>query len=357
LQALCERESYWLRQRIESFKGRKYVIFPAGPTAQEFYYTLLNDYGIETEFFIDNNTKLDGQNVCGKPVKACPWEQNSSFNEEYTILIPTSIEFYLQIAGQLEKSGVRNYMHAYAFEACQLWERYRKTLNLLYDESSRIAYLGAIYSLLTSSNEFVQREGGKQYFALREFSRSDFEIIVDAGAFVGDTVEEYVKHHNKVKIYAFEPFGKALEKLKSRVKRLQSEWFLGDDDIVIVTAGVGAETKKQPFSVNAHMMLKTTGKIGTGEDLLVYSLDDYFKDKKAFSLLKADVEGGELDMLKGAAETIRQHKPKMALSIYHNAEDFARIAEYVHELVPEYHMAVRNHSMDYHDTVLYCWRG
>jgi len=355
LYTLVERESYWLRQRIESLKGRRVAVFPAGLTAQAFYHTLLNDYGIEADYFIDNNPDLTGTYICDKQVILRPWEDNPNFADEYFILIPTLAEFYFQIAEQMENVNILSYMHADSFSACQLWDRYKNVLNLLDDEKSKISYLGAIYSMLTHNNSFIQCERNP-YFSIRQFVYNGFDTVVDAGAYTGDTVEEYIKHgfgSEKIKIYAFEPYGSALSKLEARIKRLKDEWFITDTDIIIVPAGVGSETKQIRYAnANANMLKQSE----QGDfELMIYSLDDYFKDKKSFTILKADIEGGEMDMLKGAKKTIQRHKPKITICIYHSPQDFARIAEYIKDLVPEYNFAIRNHFYDHRETILYCW--
>ena len=316
LKTLCERESYWLLQRVKKFTGKKFVIFPAGPTAQAFYYTLLNDYGIEAEYFIDNNPELQGKTVCGKLITPPP-KKGHGILKNYVILVPTAVEeFYSQIAKQLDDAGVDIYMRSFAFCACQLWDRYEKILNHLYDEESKIAYLGAIYSMLTNDNTFIQYTDN-QYFAIKQFVDNGFATVVDAGAYVGDTVEEYIKRGTEgVKVYAFEPYDKAREKLEARVKRLKNEWLLSDDDITVVAAGVGVETKQVNFTKASPVMLKQDE---YGDmNLTVYGLDDFFRDKKPFSILKADIEGAELDMLKGAAEAIKKNRPKLVICIYHS---------------------------------------
>jgi FkbM family methyltransferase len=354
LKILCERESYWLRQKAESFKRKKIVIFPAGPTAQAFYDTLINDYGIEAEFFIDNNPKLDGKMICGKPVKLRPWERSPHFTNEYAVLVPTTPIYCFEIAKQLEKIGVA-YMYANAFEACHLWNKFNDVLKLLDDERSKLSYLSTIYFFLTCENAFIQHEE-HQYFSVKQFFENRNETIVDAGAYVGDTVEEFIKRgtgSGSLKIFVFEPDKKALKKLEHRIERLKNEWLTENYDIKVVPAGLGAETKVKKFKTESNNVL-TLNNEGDIQNI-VYSLDDYFKDKEPFTLLKADIEGGELDMLRGAANMIKSNMPKIAVSIYHSVKDFVQIAEYIHSLVPQYRMAVRNHSSNYEDTVLYCW--
>lgn len=93
-----------------------------------------------------------------------------------------------------------------------------------------------------------------------------------------------------------------------------------------------------------------------GENLSVpvISLDEYLEDRPA-TFIKADIEGMELDMLYGAKKTIEKFRPRLALSIYHRPEDIFQIAEYIHNIVPEYRMAVRQHAPMLMDTTLYCW--
>ncbi len=82
-------------------------------------------------------------------------------------------------------------------------------------------------------------------------------------------------------------------------------------------------------------------------------LDSVVKDRVSF--IKLDIEGSELEALKGARETIRRNKPRMAICIYHKPEDIWEIPRYIKSLVPEYHMAVRHYMTYLYDTILYCW--
>jgi len=352
LKTLVERESCWLREKAESFNRKKFIIFPAGLTAQRFYYTLLNDFGIEADFFVDNNPAFAGKAVCGKPVLSFvhAFSENSGGT---AVLIPTCRKYYEQIAAQLSDAGIQSYMHADTFTTCRLYDRYAAVAEMLVDSESKRSYWGAVYSMLTGDNSFVSYKCN-QYFALREFAASSLETIVDAGAYVGDTVEEYVKRgQESIKIYAFEPYEAARLKMEARVERLKTEWLIGDNDIEIIPAGVGVKTGIQSFQMYGASTSLSSVNSG-GFELPIYSLDDFFKDREPFSLLKADIEGGEMDLLKGAENMIRTYKPKMALCIYHSPLDFAQIAEYVRELVPEYRIYVRSHNNDYRDTVSYC---
>lgn len=70
-------------------------------------------------------------------------------------------------------------------------------------------------------------------------------------------------------------------------------------------------------------------------------------------MIKMDVEGAELESLKGARETILRNRPKLAICIYHKPEDMTEIPLYIKSLVPEYKFFVRHHSNYFAETVLY----
>lgn len=70
-------------------------------------------------------------------------------------------------------------------------------------------------------------------------------------------------------------------------------------------------------------------------------------------MIKMDVEGSELESLKGAKRTIQRDKPKLAICIYHKPEDMTEIPMFIKELVPEYRLYVRHHSNSDLETVLY----
>ena len=60
--------------------------------------------------------------------------------------------------------------------------------------------------------------------------------------------------------------------------------------------------------------------------------------------IKMDIEGAEMDAIHGAEKTIKNNHPKLTICIYHSDEDMLRIIEYIHNLVPEYKLYVRQHT-------------
>ena len=66
-----------------------------------------------------------------------------------------------------------------------------------------------------------------------------------------------------------------------------------------------------------------------------------------------DIEGAEEEAIKGAKNIIIEKKPILAISIYHNANQFLNTWSLIKSLVPGYKLYLRMHSTVSHDTVLY----
>jgi FkbM family methyltransferase len=60
--------------------------------------------------------------------------------------------------------------------------------------------------------------------------------------------------------------------------------------------------------------------------------------------IKGDLESHELDVLKGARQTIEQYQPKMALTVYHPGNEWSQILGYVRSLVPTYRYRIKGLS-------------
>ena len=69
--------------------------------------------------------------------------------------------------------------------------------------------------------------------------------------------------------------------------------------------------------------------------------------------IKMDIEGAELDALKGAEQTIRSHRPRLAVTLYHRLQDFATIPRFIHDLDLGYRFYVDHFSINHEETVMF----
>jgi FkbM family methyltransferase len=356
LKTLVERECYWIKKSISEYANKKVAVFTAGPTAQKFVKNLREDFGIEAECLIDNNEALTGKILGGKTVVNKPWESNPNYGNEYFTIVASSFENYEEISKQLNGVGISAYIYWYPFLMVKYLDRCLTIVERLDDELSKCSYLASIYNILTNDPKFVWYSG-EQYFGHPRFAMGVNDVIVDAGAAVGDSMEQYViKGHGDVYVYMFEPFEQCHSAIIARRERICKEWDLDANRLVLVLAGVAEKTATTNMYISNIDGRKSLIQSDSGNTTsTVYSLDDYFKNKKPPTIIKADIEGMELAMLKGAEGILRNNKPKLAISIYHSPVDMASIAEYLICFNVGYKFAVRNHSTCFGDTLLYAW--
>ena len=83
------------------------------------------------------------------------------------------------------------------------------------------------------------------------------------------------------------------------------------------------------------------------------AIDDIVDKNDRVTFIKMDVEGAELESLKGARKLIKRDCPKLAVCIYHRPEDMITLPLYIKSLVPEYKLYLRSYSNSDNEMVLY----
>ena len=69
--------------------------------------------------------------------------------------------------------------------------------------------------------------------------------------------------------------------------------------------------------------------------------------------IKMDIEGAELDALRGGESSIRKHRPKLAISLYHSPEEIETIPRYLAGLDLGYRFYLDHHTIYGNETVLF----
>lgn len=315
----------------------------------------LRSWGTKSCFFIDNDPSKQGKMVDGAEVVS-----PSNARKMAPGIVFIAARAVLAIGRQLEQIGLP-FISFDAYCVIRHLERIKAVRDSsLYDTRSHVVFDAVLSSMLTGRASYcAEVMEGSQYFALPNFAGNCYEHFVDAGAFVGDTVEQFLWTTNGAfsRIYAFEPGKRPFEALCTRIRRLRTEWALTEESIACIPAGLGESCQEMGWIAEAGGLLQgasCTNRSSADEVVQIYSLDAYLEGRPA-TFIKADVEGAEMELLRGGADTIRRFSPKLAISIYHSPEDMFRIAEYLKALIPGYNIAIRQHAPIRMETVLYAW--
>ena len=92
-----------------------------------------------------------------------------------------------------------------------------------------------------------------------------------------------------------------------------------------------------------------------GVTVPVTALDSFFKDKPVEdwpTLIKMDIEGAEKESLLGAAEIIKQKKPKLIICAYHKPEDIYELPRTILKLRANYKLSLWQIGDGFWDMVL-----
>jgi FkbM family methyltransferase len=121
-------------------------------------------------------------------------------------------------------------------------------------------------------------------------------VIFDVGANIGSYTKQALEIcGDGVEIHAFEPSAAAFARLNGQ--------FGGRPNVHLSRAGIGARAGHATlFSREPGSVLASTHGSGDGEEIEIVTLDAYCEARKIsrIDLLKLDLEGGELDALRGA---------------------------------------------------------
>ena len=81
----------------------------------------------------------------------------------------------------------------------------------------------------------------------------------------------------------------------------------------------------------------------------VNSLDSFVRDNDLpnIDFIKLDIDGSELSMLQGAANTIARFKPKLAISTYHKSEDLWTLIDFIRSIHSDYEFSLRYFKTTY----------
>lgn len=181
------------------------------------------------------------------------------------------------------------------------------------------------------------------YFDLDLLECTSDEVIVDLGAYTGDTILSYLKNYGEdcyKKIYCYEMTPETFGTLKDNLKGYENIEFrlkaigdsIGQVDLVNNSVSSSANT----------IIEKSDGGV------VMTTLDDDIEEP--ITLIKADIEGFEQKAILGAKDHIINDHPKLLISVYHNNEDLWKIPKMIYDLSSNYKFYLRYNSSPIYPT-------
>ncbi len=239
--------------------------------------------------------------------------------------------------------------------------RYAALEERMADEYSKETLRRVLLFHLTTNKEYyrhVERPYETLYFRSGLFEVTAAEQFVDCGASIGESISGLlgIAGHDCKRAWLFEPDrfnGETLARLLGKLAQLPTGVA---NRISLHRVAVGDKVERMRFAhYGGHggsVLPGSSISNAAVQDLVdVVRLDDVVDGAPTF--IKMDIEGSELAALRGAADLIEKHKPRLAISAYHRATDLVDLTEYVLSLRPDYKIGLRHHTPIRWDTCLY----
>lgn len=175
----------------------------------------------------------------------------------------------------------------------------------------------------------LMREG--PYELDDDVSLNSGDIVIDCGANIG--LFSAIASKRGAFVYAFEPDESVIDNYLSKTANYNG-------NIEICSYGLSDHTGVEHFAsdsinIGAGRLIKDSG---LGKEVRVTTLDTFVLEKNIdkIDFIKADIEGAEREMLRGATRILRDFAPKLSICTYHLPDDKEVLEKIVLDANPKY---------------------
>lgn len=351
---LANRTNYQEKIKRLSEKYRYVVFYGCGAIYSSIVDTWIEYVGRKIDYCCDSDPKKWGKDFCG--AKCLSPQELLEIKSECAIFVTVGV--FQPVFDYLRSAGFPSVNLIYKYDLVasayldnqnieaigdQL-ERVRCTFS---DERSRQVFDVILSRTLGNDGTNLMPSicEPNQYFVPGLVPLSAYESYVDIGAYDGDTLKCFIKSTGGVfeQIHAFE-----LDPANYKLLDKAAQQLPYADRIHIYNLGVWDKEGEVSFNPG-----KSQSTVGCGESKAnVVPLDKILAGQRV-SFIKMDIEGAELNALRGAQTIIRQQKPKLAICVYHHLSQLIEVPLYIRGLLPDHKLYLRHHTNLEYETVCY----
>jgi FkbM family methyltransferase len=168
-------------------------------------------------------------------------------------------------------------------------------------------------------------------------------LVVEGGVFDGATAAQILNLMPGNRVIGIDP-----------IYKKERSYITSNASFEHICCALWSENTQLSFSENGAGSYATTEVKDGNINISAKKLDTIFKNfPDRITHLKLDIEGAEMEALKGGIGTIKKNRPFLMISIYHSSSDFFEIPLFLAEHLNEYSWHIRNYSAGMIDTILY----
>jgi len=229
-------------------------------------------------------------------------------------------------------------------------DEFERAFALFEDQFSRDTFVAAINGKVNQDLECIRPyvRADHLYFATTEFPLGDHESLLDVGGFDGDSIRDFnrIAEGQFDRIISLEPFDDSFAKLTETIR------VLGLSRALPLKVGAWDEKTTLSFETKAMDIDNRIATDGAAR-IEVDTIDNILTRLGAtISLIKMDINGAEYRALSGAARTVREQKPRIAVKM-HVKEDFYRLPILLKAIAPDIRLYLRQRNFMSMMLVLY----
>lgn len=311
--------------------------------------------GRPVDLCCDSNPEKWGRTFAGVP---CISPQELLAMRDDCVVFVTMGDL-MPVYDALTRAGVRSVNLIYKYDllssdylagadGVQLLESLAATRGLLADRRS-VQVFDAVLARVTGETDdphvMAEVSDPDQYFPADVIELGDDESFVDAGAYNGDTLREFVER-TRGKFRRIDCF--ELDEANFAALRECADALSVEGSIFVHNLGLWDREAEVAYETDTLQSSVGQG----GEVGHVVALDAAMPGERV-TFIKMDIEGAELRALRGAAEIIRAQRPRLAVCVYHHISHLWEVPGLIHELAPEHRIYLRHHTNVDYETVCY----
>jgi FkbM family methyltransferase len=348
--------------------GKKIFLYGVGSGFSTFSVFILEKYGFKAEAVFDLRFKTNTTYFTIPAFSPLSYTPTDDEKENAIVVITVGkAEYHKEIFACLHNLGFKNIILATDIYEYHLHytpkeienkghvyylnnkEYIMNSFNLFSDDLSCRIFINILQTYLQKRIFTIpHRPLQEQYFPKDIKLSKGYTRFVNCGAYNGDTIMKLNALVGKVDAVAcFEPciasFGLLSQYLCAEHKKIAKS-------IVAFPCAVFSHETQLHFTSSA----KSNNSLSADGDITVQcvALDHVIPNFKPTSI-NMDIEGAELEALKGAETLIKENKPDLAISIYHRSSHLWEVPRYLQSLNLGYRYYLRNYTSFISETILY----
>ena len=358
------------RHGFSAFQAQPLLLYGAGNLGKKLYACLVGN-GIEPHGFIDRNAARCSTSApvyaphAPELVPHCKdsvvilaglfgWTQDRAIRRSLAGIGFRHIYALHEIDWQAIKSrSFLSHMFIGSYDPINLprdAEKIRAAYELFSTEEERDFLLAALSAYhahdVTRFPQPLPIEG--QYLAADVPEEMDYRRLIDCGAYDGDTLRSILGSGREIEAYAaLEPQGDLCAGIQTYIAAQQ-----GIHEAHILPLGASDRYEQLRFTETTDGRSAAKADPAGAAVLPCAPLDGVLRGFCP-TMIKMDIEGMEPRALAGAAEMIRQHRPQLAICVYHDISHLWEIPLQIRELYEGYRLYIRNYQFMGLETVVY----